>query len=121
MTNTGKTRISTESEHAVHHVWSYIGFVAETVIFILVGIIMGHRATNDSLIGFSDYMKVFGTYACLHVIRFVSLILFWPFLRYIGYGLNFKQIVLCTYAGLRGAVGLCLALLVAADQDIPNY
>jgi NhaP-type Na+/H+ or K+/H+ antiporter len=44
MTNTGKTRISTESEHAVHHVWGYIGFVAETVIFILSGIIMGERA-----------------------------------------------------------------------------
>jgi NhaP-type Na+/H+ or K+/H+ antiporter len=44
MTNTGKTRISAESEHAVHHVWGYIGFVAETVIFILSGIIMGERA-----------------------------------------------------------------------------
>ena len=44
MTNVGKTRISAESEHAVHHVWGYIGFVAETVIFILSGIIMGERA-----------------------------------------------------------------------------
>jgi len=41
MTNTGKTRISPESEHAVHHVWSYVGFVAETIIFMLSGIIMG--------------------------------------------------------------------------------
>jgi len=41
MTNTGKTKISAESEHAVHHVWGYIGFVAETVIFIVSGIIMG--------------------------------------------------------------------------------
>ena len=41
MTNTGKTRISAESEHSVHHVWGYIGFMAETVIFILSGIIMG--------------------------------------------------------------------------------
>jgi NhaP-type Na+/H+ or K+/H+ antiporter len=41
MTNTGKTRISAESEHSVHHVWGYIGFVAETVIFIMTGIIMG--------------------------------------------------------------------------------
>ena len=41
MSNIGKTRISTESEHAVHHVWGFIGFVAETVIFILTGLIMG--------------------------------------------------------------------------------
>jgi NhaP-type Na+/H+ or K+/H+ antiporter len=44
MTNTGKTRISAESEHSVHHVWGYVGFVAETIIFILSGIIMGQRA-----------------------------------------------------------------------------
>jgi NhaP-type Na+/H+ or K+/H+ antiporter len=43
MNNIGKASISAESEHAVHHVWSYIGFVAETVIFILSGIIMGRR------------------------------------------------------------------------------
>jgi NhaP-type Na+/H+ or K+/H+ antiporter len=41
MSNIGKTRISTESEHAVHHVWGFIGFLAETVIFILTGLIMG--------------------------------------------------------------------------------
>ena len=43
MTRTGKTRISVASEHAVHHVWGYIGFVAETVVFILSGVIMGIR------------------------------------------------------------------------------
>ena len=41
MTNLGKTKISAESEHAVHHVWGYIGFMAETIIFIMTGIIMG--------------------------------------------------------------------------------
>jgi NhaP-type Na+/H+ or K+/H+ antiporter len=41
MTGTGKTRISAESEHSIHHVWGYIGFVAETMIFILSGLIMG--------------------------------------------------------------------------------
>lgn len=41
MTNIGKTRISSEAHHAVHHVWGFIGFVAETVIFIVSGIIMG--------------------------------------------------------------------------------
>lgn len=51
MTKQGKTRISAESEHAVHHVWGYIGFMAETLIFILSGIIMGERATaEDNLI-----------------------------------------------------------------------
>jgi len=41
MNKKGKTKISPLSEHAVHHVWSYVKFVAETIIFLLSGIIMG--------------------------------------------------------------------------------
>ena len=48
MTNSGKTRISAESEHSVHHVWGYFGFIAETLIFILTGVIMGERASDEN-------------------------------------------------------------------------
>ena len=121
MTNTGKTSISTESEHSVHHVWGFIGFMAETVIFILTGIIMGQRASNDSMITGVDYALVLATYALLHFIRFFCILLFWPVLRVIGYGLTFKQLLLCSYAGLRGAVGMSLALIVAVDESLPKY
>jgi len=43
MTYSGKTKISIESQHALHHVWGYIGFAAETLIFILSGVIIGDR------------------------------------------------------------------------------
>lgn len=41
MAYNGKYKISPESEHALHHVWGYIGFSAETVIFILSGVLIG--------------------------------------------------------------------------------
>lgn len=47
--------------------------------------------------------------------------MFWPLLRVIGYGMSFNQVVLCAYAGLRGAVGLSLALMVTASDKIPRY
>lgn len=122
MTRSGKLRISAESEHSVHHVWGYIGFVAETVIFILTGLIMGQRAVSNSLIGGWDVFKlVVGTYPILHVIRFVIIMMFWPLLARLGYGLTFNQAVLITYAGLRGAVGMSLALMVSVDNQIPPY
>jgi hypothetical protein len=40
MTNKGKTKISVESEEMMHNLWSYIGFIAETAIFLLAGFIM---------------------------------------------------------------------------------
>jgi len=90
MTNTGKTKISAESEHAVHHVWGYIGFVAETVIFIVSGIIMGQRSMEDeNFITYVDYLNLFGIYIFLHFIRFFMILVFWPILRKIGYGMSF--------------------------------
>ena len=120
MTNIGKTRISSGSTHAVHHVWSYIGFIAETVIFIVSGIIMGQRIMSDHELTHDDYFKLVGVYIVLHFIRFVCILMFWPCLRKMGYGMSFKQVILCTYAGLRGAVGLSLALMVDSSPYIPK-
>ena len=86
MTHSGKTKISAESKHSVHHVWGYIGFVAETVIFLLSGIIIGHKMEEDNLIELQDFFCLIGNYIILHFIRFGSLLLFWPILKKLGYG-----------------------------------
>ena len=35
--------------------------------------------------------------------------------------MTFNQVILCSYAGLRGAVGMSLALMVAASEEVPTY
>jgi len=120
MTTSGKTQISAESAHTVHGVWGYIGFIAETVIFIISGVIMGVRATESNTITYVDYLKLLGIYVGLHFIRFFCIFASWPLLKRIGYGMSFKQVVLCSYAGLRGAVGLSLALMVCNSPKIPR-
>jgi hypothetical protein len=40
---------------------------------------------------------------------------FLPILRANGYGVTMKEFIVLVYGGLRGALGLCLALLVAVD------
>jgi NhaP-type Na+/H+ or K+/H+ antiporter len=101
MTYSGKTKISVESQHALHHIWGYIGFCAETLIFILSGIIIGDRflggqyydpnSTNDiRQLDASDVIKVFIAYVILHFIRFFCILIFWPFLKNMGYGMTFS-------------------------------
>lgn len=121
MTTSGKTEISSASMHTVHGIWGYVGFVAETVIFIVSGVIMGERASIPNTITYVDYLKLLGVYVGLHVIRFFTIVVSWPALRRIGYGMNFKQVVLCSYAGLRGAVGLSLALMVSQSPKINRH
>jgi len=123
----GKARISVDSEHALHHVWGYMGFMAETVIFILSGVVMGVRLSQGNSLGhvhelsMKDFGLLFANYGLLHVIRFGCIFIFWPFLRMMGYGMEFRHVVLCSYAGLRGAVGLALALMVIASPKVGDY
>lgn len=89
MTRSGKTRISSASEHAVHYVWSYIGFIAETVIFLLTGVIVAIKVLKeDSVIGPSDYWKLLILYAFLHLIRFAIVFSTGWFVSLIGYTLD---------------------------------
>jgi NhaP-type Na+/H+ or K+/H+ antiporter len=96
MSHAGKTGFSPESFHAMHHVWGYVGFCAETMIFMLAGIIMGiffHIAddiSEDSQIKAYDYLAVFLNYLMCHVIRFSVIFLFWPILNRLGYGMSFQ-------------------------------
>ena len=48
MTNIGRMGISTESVKAIEHIWHYIGFVAETLIFMLTGIVLGAEFVKES-------------------------------------------------------------------------
>jgi len=43
-----------------------------------------------------------------------------PFMKKMGYGLNFKTGVVLVYGGLRGAIGLALALIVNLQTDFPQ-
>lgn len=50
--------------------------------------------------------------------RFLAIAFFMPFLTRIGYGLNWREVIVLTYGGLRGAVGITFALIVAKDGNI---
>ena len=117
MNNIGCMGISTESASAIEHIWEYIAFVAETLIFMLTGIVLGSEFVTDA---FEPIwvLQLFALYVFLHIIRFIGLCLLLPLMRETGYSFNMKQVFLLTYSGLRGAVGLCLALIVKFKKEI---
>ena len=104
----------------MHHFWSSIGFSAETVIFFITGIILGQRTQETETISGDDYIKLLGIFVTLNILRLCMILMFYPILSRIGYGMNFRQVILCAWAGLRGAVGLSLALMVTTSTKIPR-
>jgi NhaP-type Na+/H+ or K+/H+ antiporter len=116
----GKFVISAESVHANHHIWGYIGFVAETLIFMFAGVIMGgviaeDHKTHKRITG-SDVGKGVAAWFILLIIRYICIFLFYPCLSRLGYGFTLKEAILVSYGGLRGAVGLALAIMVHNDS-----
>lgn len=45
--------------------------------------------------------------------------MFLPILRNTGYGLTNKEFYVVVWGGLRGALGITLALMVAVDEELP--
>lgn len=52
------------------------------------------------------------------VARALMVFIFLPALRYFGYGINKAEMWVLIWGGLRGALGLTLALMVAVDEDL---
>jgi len=94
----GKTRINSESEHAVHTFWKYAVYCAETVIFLVAGIIIGVKVLMNEKdpeaisITTDDLYKLVGLYGCMTVSRFFSIALFMPILKRHGYGLTWREV-----------------------------
>jgi len=86
-----------------------------------VGIILGIKLMHDDCIKGKEYGLVIAIYLILHIIRFVTIFIFWPILRAIGYNLTISHILLCTFSGIKGTVGIALAIVMASDKKIQIY
>jgi len=94
----GKSRINSESAHSVQTIWDFATFCAETIVFLLAGIIIGFRVflkryTDDSLQVLPvDFLKLLILYACMMLARYLGILIFMPILRKHGYGLTSDEV-----------------------------
>ncbi|MFC2113254.1 cation:proton antiporter [Bacteroidota bacterium] len=114
MAGVGRTRISPEVEHFLHEFWELAAFIANTLIFVIVGVVI---ANNSQFTG-HDFLLLFIIYIGVHVVRAIVIVALYPLMRRAGYGLPKKDAIVVWYGALRGAIGLALALIVAAETSI---
>ncbi len=113
----GRTKISPEVEGFLHHFWEMMAHIANTLIFLLVGVLIATRIKLDE----PDYWMALGIlYVGITIIRGLSVVTFMPVLRRIGIGITKEKAIVLVWGGLRGAVSLALALTVAHSDAIPK-
>lgn len=109
----GRSRISPQVEHFMHEFWELAGFIANCLIFLIVGIVVAER----SVFNLNDFLLLGIFYIGIHVVRAIVIAILYPFMKRAGYGLPRKDAIIVWYGALRGAIGLALALIVAGVDD----
>ncbi len=104
----GRTRISPEVQHFMHEFWEFAAFVANVIIFIVVGVVIALKVEAQLV----DFLVLGLVYLTIHVVRVVNILALYPLMRKTGYGLPRKDAVVVWWGALRGAIGLALALVV---------
>jgi NhaP-type Na+/H+ or K+/H+ antiporter len=113
------TTIDIKTISAIHGFYKYAMYLSETLIFIAVGLFIGHELSmHQEWINKEDFLKLFVFFICTILARFIAIGIFYYPLSKMGYGLNWKKYVLLSYGGLRGSHSLILALVLeGADFD----
>lgn len=116
VTYVGKPRLKPQVNTFMEHFWKLLTYIANTLIFILVGVVIAEKV--DFSWGALGVLILI--YIALNLIRFAMIMLLYPVMKRLGYGLTRRESVILTWGGLRGALAMTLALMVSYTPAIPE-
>ncbi|KAG7654305.1 Cation/H+ exchanger [Arabidopsis suecica] len=109
-----RTAFKGDSHQSLHHFWEMAAYIANTLVFILSGVIIAESVLSGQTISYkgNSWSFLFLLYLYVQLSRCVVVGVLYPLLCRSGYGLDWKESIILTWSGLRGAVSLSLALSV---------
>eukprot|EP01041_Mallomonas_annulata_P008243 gene8243-16953_t len=109
----------------MHSVWKTIEWLGNTLIFLLGGLLF-LTITKDGLeeyfsIGIKDIALIFLLYIAVLISRGIMISIFYPFMcTTYGSEVTWKECLFLTWSGVRGAVGITLALILV-ESSLHNH
>jgi len=101
---------------AVHQIWHFIETIGNILVFFLAGAVFGHTISAFRGPSMQDYCWLLVLYVAVTLIRFILITCLRPFMNMAGKEkVSMIDVLVMTWGGLRGMVGLALALLVQKD------
>jgi Na+:H+ antiporter len=116
MAGPGRTKISPEVQHFIHEFWEFTAFTANTLIFLIVGVVIAER----TVFSMSDIWTLLLVYIIIHLVRIIVIAALYPLMKRAGYGIGKNHPQAMWWGALRGAIGLALALIVESSPYLPQ-
>lgn len=116
VSHTGKPRLKPQVNIFMEKFWELLTHIANTLVFIMVGIVIAEKVN----LNWHDMLILLLLYIGLNIIRFLMIMMLYPAMKHLGYGLSKRESVILTWGGLRGALGMTLALMVSYTPEIPE-
>lgn len=89
LTGIGQTRISPEVREFLHQFWEMLAYIANTLIFILVGVVI---AEHTQWVTLEDWAMLAVLYVGIHAVRAIMLGIFYKPMAKGNYGLDKKDL-----------------------------
>lgn len=112
----GRPHLKPEVHSFMQSFWELASYIANTLIFIIVGIVIAAKVD----ITWKSIAVMFIVYIGINLVRAAMVLILYPIMKKCGYGLTLRESVILVWGGLRGALGLTLALMVSYTLDIPE-
>eukprot|EP00753_Platysulcus_tardus_P007775 PLAT15481.1.p1 GENE.PLAT15481.1~~PLAT15481.1.p1 ORF type:complete len:1352 (-),score=644.53 PLAT15481.1:882-4937(-) len=119
MSARGRTAISPVSEQTMEHFWAIVGYIANTLVFMVAGLVVARQMLSNEIEAI-DWLLLGVLYICLNVIRALVTFMLRPVMNCMGDEVTLKDAAVMSWGGLRGAVGLALALIVQEDSHLEH-
>ena len=116
ITNAGRPKLKPEVNHFMDQFWELMAYIANTLIFIIVGVVIAMKIE----LSWTSLLLVILVYVGVNIVRMLVISILYPFMKNAGYGLTRRESFILAWGGLRGALGLTLALMVSYTLEIPE-
>jgi NhaP-type Na+/H+ or K+/H+ antiporter len=109
------------SRESMETLWETIEFVGNTIVFFIAGLLFVFNVMmRREYITFADVGWLLLLYIFLILSRAFMVLLLWPFMNMAGAPLSSKEAMVMVWSGLRGAVGLAMAIIVDREPAVPT-
>lgn len=112
----GRPHLKPETNEWMEKFWSFLAYICNTLIFLIVGVVIATRVD----LTWTMVLGIIPVFVGLNLIRYIMILVLMPILRHSGYGLSWREFVILGWGGLRGALGMSMALMVSCNTAIPE-